>query len=762
MNVERTLPPFGGHDGQGPRVLLRRLREIMAQGGGAQHRLDRLTAAIASNMVADVCSIYLRRPDDDLELVSTIGLNPEAVYKTRMKRGEGLVGVVAATAKPLSTADAPNHPAFSYRPETGEDPLHSFLGVPLIRAGRVLGVLVAQNKTIRRYTEEEVEAAQTVAMVLAEVAASGELLDEAATEDVEIVLHKPVKVRGVGFVPGVVIGVAAFHEPPARRHKVFAENVGHEAERLEQGLDALRKSVDDMLASNKRLSGVSREVLEAYRLFAYDRGWKDRLRDAVFSGLSAEAAVDRVMSENRVRMTQARDPYLRERLMDLDDLSHRLMRFLDGDGAAGPRDLPEDAILFARAMGPAELLEYAHARLRGLVLGEGSATSHVAIVARALEVPLIGRAGSALERAEEGDQIVIDGGSGEVHIRPTDDVVKSFRSKQELQSERQAEYAALKGAPARTRDGVEVSLLMNAGLTVDLPHIEETGAEGVGLFRTELQFLIGARLPQVPAQTELYREVYKLAGAAPVTFRIADLGGDKAAPYMERRREANPAMGWRGLRMSLDRPGLFRGQVRALIAAAEGRPLDILAPLVTVPEEIDQARALLEKELARVKRAGRPLPTAVRLGAMIETPSSAFRVGEIAARADFLSVGGNDLAQFWFACDREAQHLSGRFDPIDPGFLALLKSVVDTAAAAGKPLTYCGEQAADPVVALALIGLGVRRLSLPATAVGPVRKLVRSVNAGTLTDWAASALAVAAPDLRASLIEAARADGAAL
>jgi len=759
MSLENTLPPHGGHGDRGITVLLRRMREAVAQESTVQERLDQLTRIIATHIVADVCSIYLRRADDNLELYSTEGLNREAVHLTRLAWGEGLVGTVAATQRPLVTADAPLHPAFVYKVETGEDPLHSFLGVPLIRSGKALGVLVLQNKASRRYTEDEVEAAQALAVLLAEVAASGELLDKEETAAVGEMLHRPERLEGSGVVPGVAMGRAAFHEAPAPQHKVFASDVAVEAKRLEEGLTALRASVDEML-SNEALAGVSREVLETYRLFAYDRGWKDRLRAAVFSGLTAESAVEQVKAENRAKLSAARDPYLQERLHDLDDLAHRLLRHLAGDGAEAPRPIPDEAIIVARMMGPADLLEYDRSKLKGLVLAEASATSHVAIVARALEIPLVAGVDNALDRVFEGDVVIIDGETGEAHVRPTTDIIDSYRDKRELQSERQAAYAKERDLPSATRDGVDISILMNAGLALDMPHLEATGAAGVGLFRTELQFLIGAQLPRVGVQERLYREVLDRAGDKPVVFRTADLGGDKAATYMKRRLEGNPAMGWRGLRMAVDRPGIIRPQVRALLAAAEGRDLYIMFPMVTLASEIDAARALVDREVERRSKRGAALPAAIRIGAMIETPSAAWRLEEIARRVDFLSVGGNDLAQFYFAADRESEMTQRRFDPIEPGFLSFIQMLVEKAARAGKPVSYCGEQASDPLMAAALIGVGVRRFSIPATAVGPFKRLVRSLDAASLTKWLEERLSSAGDSLRAPLIQHLREQGA--
>lgn len=710
------------------------MHDAVAVASTAQDRLDALTQVIARHVASDVCSIYLRLSSDELELYSTEGLNREAVHRTRLKWGEGLVGVVAESQRPLITADAPLHPNFAYRPETGEDPLHSFLGVPLIRSGKSLGVLVLQNLVSRRYTDEEVGAAQAVATLLAEIAASGELFDQRATEEVGAMLHRPERLKGQGIVPGLARGRAAFHEPPTPKHKVFGSDADVEAQRLEAGIAALQASVDAMLA-RETLEDAPREVLETYRLFAYDRGWKERMRAAVMSGLTAESAAEQVQSENRARMGQIKDPYLRERMHDLDDLSRRLIRHLTGAATASAPELPDDAILMARVLGPAELLEYDRTRLRGLVVAEASATSHVAIVARALGVPLVAGIDSALGLAEAGDEIIVDGEAGEVLIRPTTDVIASYKEKETLQSEQQAAFDAERFLPAVTLDGVAIELFMNAGIPLDMTHLERTGASGIGLFRTELQFIIGAQLPRAGAQAALYSQILALAGDKPVVFRTADLGADKAGAYMKVKPEANPAMGWRGLRMAIDRPGLFRPQLRALLAASAGRTAHILFPMITLPEEVDAARDLIAREVDFANRRGKPLPADIRIGAMIETPAAAWRIDDIAARVDFLSIGGNDLAQFYFAADRDAEMTQRRFDALEPGFLSFIARLSEAAARAGKPLTFCGEQAADPLMAAALVGCGIRRFSSPASTIGPFRRLVRSIEATSIADW---------------------------
>ncbi len=515
---------------RGQRSLLRQIREALAGGGPAQTRLDMVVRIIARSMVAEVCSLYMRRAAGDMELFATEGLDPAAVHVTRMKPGEGLVGEIMKLGRPLNLADAPEHPAFSYRPETGEDPYHAFLGVPLLRGGRAIGVLVVQNRTARVYTDDEVEDLQIVAMVLAEMVAAGELIGEAALKGVEIAPHRPERLKGSKFGDGLAYGVAVLHEPPVAPSQLLSDDVAAEEARLKAAVDSLQAQIDQMLEGNAGLVDASFEVLDTYRMFAHSQSWNRSLQDAVSNGLTAEAAVERVRSEHRARLGQARDPYLRERLHDLEDLNDRLLRHLAGDGHVA-RELPENAILIARNLGPADLLEYDRTKLRGLLLEEGSAASHAAIVARALDIPCVGRLAGLRDRVSEGDMVIVDAETGEAYLRPRTDVVKAIQARIDVRRQRRAEFDKLRDTPAFTRDGAKITLLMNAGLDVDLDILGETGAEGIGLFRTEFQFMVAEEMPRFNAQTALYGRVMDAAGDLPVTFRTLDLGGDKVLPY---------------------------------------------------------------------------------------------------------------------------------------------------------------------------------------------------------------------------------------
>jgi phosphotransferase system enzyme I (PtsP) len=686
-------------------------------------------------MVAEVCSVYVLRGDSKLELFATEGLKPEAVHKSSLNLGEGLVGTIAAEAEPLNLPNAQEHPAFAYLPETGEEIYRSFLGVPVLRGGQTLGVVVVQNRTPRSYSEEEVEALQTTAMVLAEMIA-GDELDALVMPGENLALRRPQHLAGRALSEGLGLGHAVLHEPRLVVTNLIAEDADKELARLEAALDELRTSVEDLLTRSDILrGGEHREVLEAYRMFAYDRGWAERIREAVRTGLTAEAAVERVQNDTRARMLRQTDPYLRDRLHDLDDLANRLLRTLVGWDHLAEFDLPRDAILVARNMGPAELLDYDREVLRGLVLEEGAPTSHVTIVARALGLAMVGQVEGILDLVNSGDPIIVDGISGEVHVRPPADVENAYVEKVRFRARRQEQYRQLKDKPAVTKDGQAISILVNAGLLVDLPHVTEAGAAGIGLFRTELQFMVAETMPRIREQQRLYRSVLDAAGDLPVTFRSLDVGGDKVLPYMRTSQEENPALGWRAIRMALDRPGLLRTQVRGLMHAAAGREMRLMFPMITEVSEFDRAKEMVERERRHLVRHGHAVPETILLGAMVEVPSLLWQLDELVARVDFLSVGSNDLMQFLFAIDRANSQLADRFDPLSPGPLRALRQIIEAAEAGNVPVTVCGELAGDPLSAMALLGIGFRSISMAPAAVGPVKAMVLSLDLAALEDW---------------------------
>ncbi len=707
------------------RKLLGRLREAMAGDNPGQARLDKITHLIGDSMGTEVCSVYLFLDDETLELCASEGLNVESVHQTRMRIGEGLVGRVAKFGKVINTPDAPNAKGFRYMPETGEERFSSFLGIPIQRLGEMLGVLVVQSKEAREFSADAVYALEVVAMVIAEMTELGAFVGEGAA--LSPLHQQPVMLPGIAAQEGAAEGHVWLHEPRVVVTNPIADDPERELVRLKEAVEQLRVGVDKMLEISQNGDKEQLQVLEAYRMFANSKGWMRRMEEDISRGLSAEAAVEKEQSQARSRMSQVQDAYLRERLSDLDDLSNRLLRILTGQGAETGAELPDDPILVARNIGPAELLEYGR-NLKGIVLEEGSVGSHAAIIARALAIPLVVNTNRITNEALNGDHIMVDGEQGVVHLRPDDSVVSAFRDKIAMLAQAQERYVSIRETPAVTRDGQKINLVMNAGLMADLPSLESSGAEGVGLFRTELQFLVRNQMPRRSELVALYKRVLDAAQEKRVVFRTLDIGSDKVLPYMKPNDEPNPALGWRAIRVGLDKPGIMRMQLQALMRAANGRPLTVMFPFVAQAEEYRAARDEVTKTLERERILGHALPESLEIGAMLETPSLAFAPQKFFDEVGFISIGGNDLKQFFFAADRENERVRKRYDSLNVSFLSLIEQIVERCATSKTPLSFCGEDAGRPIEAVCLAAMGVRTLSMRPASIGPVKSLLMRVN----------------------------------
>src|SRR3954468_181900 len=736
------------------REILTGLHQVMAARGSVQAKLDRVVDLIAGKMESEVCSIYLLR-DNKLELFATHGLRKEAVHVTKLRMSEGLVGTITAEARILNLAEAAEHPGFAYRPETGEERFHSFAGVPIVRRESPIGVLAVQHADPRRYEDVEIEALQTVAMVLSEMIAAARLVDGARRGRLRSA--GPLRLSGLKLVAGMAKGQAVFHEPTVVVEHTVAEDIEAERDRVYSAFRRMREQIDAMARDAEfGTTGEHKEILETYRMFAYDEGWSRRINEAIDSGLTAEAAIERVQQRTRARMLEIDDALLQERMHDLEDLSNRLQRIVSGRmGTAAQTGLAHDAVLIARNLGPADLLEYDRRRLKAVLLEEGSLTSHMTIVARAIGVPVIGRLHDIRHSVDEGEPILVDGDNGSIIIRPNRALTSGFEHRMALSQRRRAEFAAVRNLPAKTRDGVQVSVMVNAGLAEDAAALPMTGADGIGLFRTEFQFLVSATLPGRDRQQRLYTKVLEEAGNKPVVFRTVDIGGDKALPYLQDMQDEaeNPAMGWRALRLSLDRSTLMKAQARALIEAAGGNVLRVMFPMISEPWEYEQARALFEVQVDWTRKAKRKMPTRIEYGAMLEVPSLAEMLDQLLPRVDFISIGTNDLTQFLFAADRSEPRLAQRYDWLSPAILRFLKRVLDAASAANVPVRVCGEMGGLPLEAMALVGIGAENFSIPPAGVGPVKAMVRSLDAAAARARLDQLLARPPKDMRKALTD---------
>ncbi|MCU0729226.1 MAG: PEP-utilizing enzyme [Sphingopyxis sp.] len=713
---------------QAAREILRRLNDVIGANTGPQAKLNQTVQLIGEALNSEVCSIYLLR-DGVLELYATRGLNQSAVHVTKLGLGEGLVGTIAADIEILNLAEAASHPDYAYRPETGEEQFRSFAGVPIIRRERAVGVLCVQHAASRGYDDIEIEALQTVALVLSELIANADLIDGHSSVGPAID-QSPQTLSGLKLVEGMARGAVVFHQPRVVIEHTVADDIEVERARVYSAFTKMREQIDRM-ASQAEFGGGGEhdEVLAMYKMFAYDEGWSRRINEAIDSGLTAEAAIERVQQRTRMRMRQIDDPLLRDRMHDLD------------------------SILIARNLGPAELLEYDRRRLKGVVLEEGSLTAHVIIVARAMGIPVLGRVRDIRRMISEGDTLLLDVGRSVVHVRPSAATMEAFEARFGETQKRRERIANMRDVVPETKDGVRIDLMINAGLREDVAAIDLTGADGIGLFRTEFQFLVSATLPQRDRQQRLYRDVLDGAGKRPVTFRTVDIGGDKALPYMRQdtQEEENPAMGWRALRLALEREGLMKVQARALLEAAAGRTLNVMFPLVSEPWEFEAAREIFVSQRAYLLQRGKKLPRAIRYGVMLEVPALAEMLDLLLPHLDFLSIGTNDLTQFLFAADRADPRLAERYDWLSPAVLRFVQRVIRQCDAARVPVGVCGEMGGRPLEAMALIGLGLRRLSITPAGVGPVKAMIRTLDSGAIAPFVEDLVASGTRDMRKRL-----------
>ncbi|WP_438728976.1 phosphoenolpyruvate--protein phosphotransferase [Parasphingorhabdus sp. DH2-15] len=744
------------------RKILTELHELMASRANAQAKLNQMVEIIGAALNSEVCSLYLLR-EQALELFATRGLNQSAVHVTKLALGEGLTGHIAQQVDTLNLAEAAAHPDFQYRPETGEERFHSFAGVPIIRRERAVGVICVQHVEQRRYDDVEIEALQTVAMVISELISNAELIDQEAVADLSSSSTGPARLSGLTLVKGLAFGRAVFHQPRITIEHVVADDIEVERQRVYSAFTKMREQIDDMASQAEfGVDGEHQEILKTYKMFAYDEGWSRRINAAIDSGLTAEAAIERVQQRTRMRMREIDDPLLAERMHDLEDLANRLLRIVSGQlGTAAKLGLRTDTILIARNLGPAELLEYDRRRLKGVILEEGSLTAHVTIVARAMGIPVIGRVSSIRHMVREDDEILLDSDERIVHVRPTEATLTAFESKFNQRKKRQASFAALRDEPAITKDGVPICLMVNAGLRDEVSAVNHSGAEGIGLFRTEFQFLVSATLPRRERQMRLYRDVMDAAGDKPVVFRTVDIGGDKSLPYLRKDtdQEENPAMGWRALRVALDRDGLMKVQARALLEAAAGRTLNVMFPMVAEPWEFDEAKAIFERQCQFLTDHKKMLPEKIRYGAMLEVPALAETLDILIPKISFLSIGTNDLTQFLLAADRAHPKLAERYDWLSPAILRFLARIVRNVDGSSIDLTVCGEMGGRRLSALALIGLGINRLSITPAALGPVKAMIRSINLADTKAQMSTLLSMPPEDLRGALRSWARAEG---
>lgn len=732
--------------------ILQQLRTITEGQDSLAIKLANIVKMIAEKMNADAAACYIAVDGNRLELFASYGFNPEALHKVSFHFGEGLTGEVAQNNRTLNVADAWAHPKFAHKPDLGEDDYKSFIGVPLIRWSRSIGVLSLQNKKMREYSTLDVEILETVAMVLSEIVSSEEMNEFKKNFYKSATLNDREKLKGLSLSKGYGLGVAVVHRRRLAVTKIFAEDKEKELHRLELAHGQMNEDLDKKLASTKLGIGEHVDILDAYRMFARDKGWYKKISDNIQSGLTAEAAVERAYEDMWNRLSGTTDSYLKERLHDLRDVSDRLQSYLSGDFGSIKGVDSNDIIVVAQTMGPADLMDYDYSKIRGLIIEDGTPTMHVAIVAKALNIPVVAKIKGVFEEAKTGELIAVDGNDGYVYMRPNALIQEKFKVKIAERDKLQAKLAELKELPAQTKDGVKINLYLNVGLAFDLDYIETTNCDGIGLYRTEIPFMASDIMPDVERQVSYYKELMDKAGDKKVTFRSLDVGSDKLLPYWGSVGEENPAIGWRSIRITLDRRAILRKQVRAFLRAAEGKELNVMFPMIANLSEFEEAKETLLIELEKEKRRGLGVPAKVNVGLMIEVPSVIFQLDAILKQADFISIGTNDLAQFIFACDRGNPRLTERYDVLSAPFLSMMGEIVSKANKHGVYCSVCGEMASNPIEAMALIGLGYRNLSMSGSSFGRVKSMVRTMNAEDVEDYVHTLLKSQKKTLRPQLI----------
>lgn len=732
--------------------LLRKISEVMSKPQTLPSRLNMALKTIAQDMGAETAILYLLTPDRYLEAYASYDASHNNYKKVNFRVGEGVVGFIAAIGKSVVCDNISRHPNFLYRPGIADHVNLALLGVPLISPQGILGVLSLQNPPSKPFEEWREKALQEVALFLAQLP---ELERFPALDQVGGTISGMQTLQGVSFNPGIAIGTAVVHQPYSWKESDFSLNTKDENLRFKTAIRDLMDAIDRLVESAPQHAKETQEVLSSYRMIAADRGWIRKIKEYIQKGFTAESAVQKVRRHTRERFAQIGDQSLKGRLSDFEDLASRLLKHLSGKHAI-VEDLPESTILVAHNLGPAELLDYDRRLIKGLVLEEGVHTAHVAIIARTLEIPVVGRIPLLLSHVTPGDKLIVDGEQGTLCVNPNGDALGQAREKITQIKKWQVLSQELRHKPCQTLDATPIALTLNAGLPIDLLHMDDGPFEGVGLYRTEIPFMMRSSFPDVNVQTEFYKDVVEQAKDNPVTFRTLDIGGDKAVPYMWRIQDENPVLGWRAIRVSLDKPAILRQQVRALIRANAGRELRLLFPMISDITEYHHARHHVEQEWARAEQTHAPLPSSLSYGVMVEVPSIVDQLDALLSQVDFISLGTNDLFQFFYACDRTNPAVSNRYDVLSTSFLQYIHKICLACDAARVPLSVCGEMASKPLEALALLAIGYRSLSISGPSANLIKKMIVTLPLQTMEEFVLQAIQTYSPSIRSSLLAFAR------
>ncbi|VAW95506.1 FIG001592: Phosphocarrier protein kinase/phosphorylase, nitrogen regulation associated [hydrothermal vent metagenome] len=710
---------------------LRRIIQAVSDARDLDQALDFIVQQVREAMKADVCSVYLS--DNTLQqhvLMASEGLAPESIGNVRIGFGYGLVSIVASRAEPLSLDNAPNHPAYHYFPETAEEQFFGFLGVPILHQRKVLGVLVVQQVRAERFDEEQenflITIAAQLANAMAYARASGEI--EKLLGQHEVTDSRPL--IGLPGAPGVAIGTAVAIYPSTELEKIpdrVVDDLDQEIDAFHQALNSVKNDISKL---SNRLKDVlpdeERALFDAYLLMLDSHSLRGVTAARIMEGNWAPGALRYTIDKQVQKFAELDDPYMRERAEDLRELARRILHYLVQD-AQREIEYPQDTILVGDELTAAQLAEVPRERLAGVISATGSRTSHVAILARALDIPAVmGSVSIPLGRID-GLTLIADGYSGNVFISPSKQIKVEYERLAKEEQSLDAELLNLRNDVSVTSDGQEIPLTVNTGLLSDISPSLNSGADGIGLYRTEFPFMTRQRFPGEEEQLRIYRQALKAFAPKSVTLRTLDVGGDKALPYFPII-EDNPFLGWRGIRITLDHPELFLVQVRAMMRAAiDLDNLQILLPMISQMNEIHESLALIRRSYDELKEEGFKV-TMPKVGVMIEVPSAVYQAQRIAELVDFLSIGTNDLTQYLLAVDRNNAQVASLYDALHPAVIMAVQQTVIAAHAANKPASVCGEMAGDPAAAVLLVGMGIDSLSMSASSLNRVKWVIRSLS----------------------------------
>ncbi|OJW53484.1 MAG: phosphoenolpyruvate--protein phosphotransferase [Alphaproteobacteria bacterium 41-28] len=737
------------HQTQFPlQALLNKLSETLAKPQTLPSRLSLALKTIAQDMGATTAVLYLLTPERYLEVYAIHDSVIPQHKKIRFRVGEGVVGFIAAIGKSVICDNITRHPNFLFHPGIADHVNLALLGAPLITPNGIRGVITLQNPPSNPFDTWREKVLIEIGNFFAQLPELERFPTLNTAEGKVSGMHT---LKGISFNPGLTIGTAVLHQPYSWRETDISRNTKDESFRLKTAIREMIEAIDRLVESAPNLEKNTQAVLSSYRMIASDRGWIRKIQEYIQKGLTAESAVQKVRRHTRERFAQIGDQVLKGRLTDFEDLAGRLLKHLSGKDAVS-EDLPESAILVARNLGPAELLDYDRRFIKGLVLEEGVHTAHVAILARALDIPVVGRVPLLLTHVEAGDKLIVNGELGTVIVNPNGEAFHEAREKITQIKRWHVLNKELCDKPCKTLDGIPITLALNAGLPIDLHQLAELHLEGVGLYRTEIPFMMRSSFPDVKAQTEIYGDIIEQAKGLPITFRTLDIGGDKVVPYMWRVQDENPVLGWRAIRVTLDKPAILRQQVRALIHASQGRDLRLLFPMISELSEYRQARQHVEDEWTRAREREIPLPSSLTYGVTLEVPSIVDQLEPLLKEVNFISVGTNDLFQFFYACDRTNPSISNRYDVLSSSFLKYLRKIFMACESAKVPVNVCGEMAGKPLEALALLAMGYRSLSLSGPVAGQVKKMILSLPLKEAESYLSDALESYAPSLRSTLL----------